>query len=82
MGQSHRQPDIWTKTIKFYSGSPDKPKVLILALTGLASINIDETTINSGLSIPPFVDHYTLQKFSDSEQARLHNLYCEVFVSY
>ena len=71
-----------TKTINFYSGSPDKPKTLILALTGLASINIDETTINSGFSIPPFVDHYTLQRFSDSERARLHNLYSEVLVSY
>ena len=40
-----------TKTFNFYSGSPDKPKVLILAPAGVAAININGTTINSGLSI-------------------------------
>ena len=42
-----------TKTLNLYSGSPDKPKVLILATTEVAAININGTTINSGLSIPP-----------------------------
>ena len=45
-----------TKTFNPYSGSPNKPKVLILAPTGVAAININGTTINSGLSIPPYVD--------------------------
>ena len=33
-----------TKTMN--SGSPDKPKVLILTPTGVAAININEATIN------------------------------------
>ena len=68
------------KTFNLYSGSPDKPKVLILAPTGVAAINIDETTINSGLSIPPYVNGYTLPRLSDSERGRLRNLYSEVLV--
>ena len=64
-----------TKTFNLHSGSPDKPKVLILASTGVAAININETTINSGLSISPYVNGYTLPRLSDSEQGRLRNLY-------
>ena len=71
---------ILTKTFNLYSGSPYKPKVLILAPTGVAAINVNRTTINSGLSIPPYVKRYTLQRLSDSEQGRLRNLYSEVLV--
>ena len=35
------------KNFNLYSGSPDKPKVLILSPTGVAAININGTTINS-----------------------------------
>ena len=69
-----------TKTFNLYSGSPDKPKVLILAPTGVAAINIDGTTINSGLSIPPYVNGYTLPRLSDSEREKLRKLYSEVLV--
>ena len=71
---------ILNKTFNLYSGSPYKPKVLILAPTGVAAINVNRTTINSGLSIPPYVKRYTLQRLSDSEQGRLRNLYSEVLV--
>ena len=70
-----------TKTFNLYSGSPDKPKVLILSPTGVAAFNINGTTINSGLSIPPYVNEYTLPGISDSEQGRLRNLYSEVLVN-
>ena len=40
-----------TKTFNLYSGSPDRRKVLILAPTGVAAININGTIINLGLSI-------------------------------
>ena len=40
-----------TKTFNLYSGSPDRPKVLILAPTGVAAIYINGTIINLGLSI-------------------------------
>ena len=68
------------KTFNLYSGSPDKPKVLLFAPTGVAAININETAINSGLSIPPYVNGYTLPRLSDSERGRLRNLYSEVLV--
>ena len=69
-----------TKTFNLYSGSPDKPKVLILAPTGVAKININGTTINLGLSIPSYVNGYTFPKLSDSERGRLRNLYSKVLV--
>ena len=56
------------------------PKVLILAPTGVAAININGTTINSGLSIPHYVNRYTLPRLSDSERGRLRNLYSEILV--
>ena len=43
------------------------PKVLILAPTGVAAININGSTINSGFTIPPYVNGYTLPSLSDSE---------------
>ena len=61
------------KTFNLYSGSPDKPKVLFFAPTGVAAINIP-------LSIPPYVNGYTLPRLSDSERGRLRNLYSEVLV--
>ena len=54
------------KTMHFYSGLLDKPKIFILAPTVVAVIKINETTINSGLSIPPYVNAYTLSRLSDS----------------
>ena len=70
LGKSHLMKTICmflTKTFNLYSGSPDKPKVLILAPTGVAAININRTTINSGLNIPPYGNRYTLPRLSDSE---------------
>ena len=68
------------KTMNLYSGSPDKPKALIPAPTGVATINISGTTINSGLSIPRHINEYTLPRLSDSERARLCDFYSEVAV--
>ena len=56
VGKSHLAKAISSYLIKnfsFHSGSPDKPKILLLAPTGVAAINIDGTTINAGLSINP-----------------------------
>ena len=41
-----------TKTFSNREMSSDKPKVLLLAPTGFAAINIDGTTVNTGLGIP------------------------------
>ena len=83
VGKSHLMKTICmflTKTFNLYSGSPDKPEVLILAPAGVATININGTTINLGLSIPSYVNGYTFPKLSDSERGRLRNLYSEVLV--
>ena len=66
--------------MNLYSGSPGKASILILAPTGVAAININETTTNSVLSIPIYVNGYTLPRLSDLERARLHNLYSQVAV--
>ena len=66
------------KTMKLYSGSVEKLKVLIFAPTWVAAININGTTINSGLSTPWYVKEYTWLRLSDSERAGLHNLYFKV----
>ena len=67
-----------TKTMNLNSGSSNKSKVLFLAPTRVVAIHINGTTINSGLSISPNVNGYTLLRFSDSERARLCNLYLAV----
>ena len=37
-----------TKSLMYNGGDPDKPRVLLLAPTGVAAVNIDGTTIHSG----------------------------------
>ena len=41
-----------TKTLSYGNVSVDKPKVLLMAPTGVAAINIDGTTIHTALNIP------------------------------
>lgn len=66
--------------MNFHSGSPYKPKILILTPTGVTAINIDGTTINSGLIILPNLTGYTLARLSDLERTRLRSLYLEVSI--
>ena len=41
-----------TKTLSYGSVSVDKPKLLLMAPTGVAAVNIDGTTIHTTLNIP------------------------------
>ena len=41
-----------SKTLNFWTSSVEKPKVLLLAPTGVAAMDISGTTIHSGLGIP------------------------------
>ena len=43
-------------------------------------IDINGTTINSRLNIPPYGNGYTLPRLSDSEKARLRRLYSQAAV--
>ena len=53
------------KTFTLYSGTPDKKKKLLLAPTGAAAMNIDGTTILSGLGINPHCNTYSMDKLCD-----------------
>ena len=55
VGKSHLIKTIYqsiSKVPQYHVGSPDKPRVLILASTDVASINVNDITIHSALSIP------------------------------
>ena len=66
-----------TKILNFHSGSLEKQKVLKIAPTGVAAINIDGTTINTALVIP-ISRSVNLNKLSDSLRCTLRNDYSEV----
>ena len=68
------------KTFTDYVGTADKPKVLVLAPTGVAAINVDGTTIHSGLGIPVNCRTQALPKLSDAKHSELSNLYSEIEV--
>ena len=68
------------KTFTDYVGTADKPKVLVLAPTGVATINVDGTTIHSGLGIPVNCRTQALPKLSDAKRSELRNLYSEIEV--
>ena len=61
--------------LQYHGGSSDKPCVLILAPTGVASINVDGITIYSALSIPCRGKFYVLDCNSITS---LHNKFSEV----
>ena len=46
------------KTFRHPSCNPELPTVLLMAPTGVAAINIDETTVNTGLAIPTETGDY------------------------
>ena len=80
VGKSHLAKTISSyllKTFSFHSGSPDKPKILLLAPTGVAAINIDGTTINNGLSINPNTPDFLVKK-PDLVKSKLRCDYSEV----
>ena len=59
----------------YHATDPDKPRILLLGPTGIAAININGTTVHSGLGI--FTDG-KLQKLSDKHKASLRNKLSDV----
>ena len=45
-GKSHL-----AKPLSYHSGEPETPKVLLLAPTGVAAVNVSGNTIHSGIGI-------------------------------
>ena len=43
---------LFIKLLMYKGGHPEKPRILLLAPTGLATINIDGTKIHTALGIP------------------------------
>ena len=62
-----------TKTLSYGNSSVHKPKVLLMASTGVAAINIDGTTIHTALNIP--VGHFgkNLASLNDKIKSSLRN---------
>ena len=55
VGKSHLIKTICQSVItllQYHCRSPEKPRVLILAPTGVASINVNSTTVHSALCLP------------------------------
>ena len=59
----------------YKGGDPEKPRILLLAPTGVAAININGTTIHSGLGKNV---GSTLYPLSDAQRAALRNKLSEV----
>ena len=77
-GKSHVIKTIYqavTKTLLYHSSDLDKPRVLLLGPTGISAVNINGTTIHSGLGIPL---HGNMQSLSQKQKAYLKNKLSEV----
>ena len=78
VGKSHVLKTIYmsaTKVLGRKGGDPGKPRVLVLAPTGVAAINVDGTTIHCGLGINVGHKMYPL---NDKQRASLRNKLSEV----
>lgn len=83
VGKSHLVKTITqfaNKAFNLFVGSPDKLKVLALAPTGVAAINVNGNTIHTGLAINPNDRAATPTCLSDMKRSYLRNLYSEVEV--
>lgn len=80
VGKSYLMKTIYealTKLFNFHCSSPEKLKVLKIAPTGVAAINIDGTTINTALGIP-LIQSVNVNKLSDNLKSTLRNNYSEL----
>ena len=77
-GKSHLVKVIYdaiSKTLLYHCKDPEKPRVLLLGPTGISVVNIDGTTIYSGLAITPGT---WLPGLNDKSKAALRNRLSEV----
>ena len=79
-GKSHLLRTIYqaiSKTLMYNGGDPDKPRILSLAPTGVSAVNIDGTTIHSGLIINCKGQIYSL---NDRQKVNLQNKLSELML--
>ena len=66
-----------TRTFNLYSGKPEKVKVLKVAATVVAAVNVNGTNINTALLIPTTRGN-DIPKLSDKMWCKLCLLYSEL----
>ena len=74
-GKSHLIKTMFNALKKVFldlNGDPDKPRVLLLAPTDVASININGNTVHSGLHIPC---RGKILPLNDANKTELRNKY-------
>ena len=79
-GKSHLIRAIFhtvVKTFRHGPSNPEMPTVLMMAPTGVAAVNIDSTTINTGLAIPKDTGD-NLPALSDQKRTQLRILLAEL----
>ena len=69
-----------SKTFSYRNSELEKAKVLLLAPTGVAAINIGDTTIHTGLNIPVGCFGKHLPPLSDKMRSMLRNRLSEIKV--
>ena len=82
-GKSHLAKTVYhslTKTLSYHTGEPEKPKVLVLAPTGVAAVNVSGNTIHSGLGIPVGNFRKNIPKLNDKKRSALRHHLSEVQV--
>ena len=67
----------FTKTLLYHSDNPEKVRVLLLGPTGISAVNINGTTIHSGLGI---TSHGKCNKLGDKQKTYLRNKLSELKV--
>ena len=80
-GKSHLVKTIFhalTKIFSYRNVTLDKPKVLLVAPTGVAAVNIDGTTIHTSLGIPVGTYGKNLPRLNDKKRLALRNTLCEL----
>ena len=80
-GKSHLIRTIYHSLAKKLSNramSSDEPKVLFLAPTGVLAINIDGTTMHTGLGIPVGYFGRNLLMLTDKVRSSFRNKLCEL----
>ena len=82
-GKSHLAKTLFhflTKTLAYHSGEPVKPRVLVLAPTGVAAINVNGNTMHSVLGIPVGNFRKSIPKLNDKKRSTLRHQLSEVKV--
>ena len=77
VGKSHLATTIFqslNKLMSYHAGDAEKVKVMMIALTGVAAVNVDGATIHSAMGIPVGNFRQSIPKLNDKNKSKLRNL--------